>query len=95
MALGQTDAAIHSFEQTRGYDLQLGVLYLAANRLPDAAAALDRVPSSNAGYPMALFKRAQVSVLLHEPDAPARIAAARREADATTRLLIEKEKLFR
>ena len=27
-------------------------------------------PSTSPGYPMALFKRAQVSVLLHEPDAP-------------------------
>ena len=34
---------------------------------------------------MALFKRAQVSVLLNEPDAAARIARARRGADATTR----------
>jgi hypothetical protein len=44
---------------------------------------------------MALFKRAQVSVLLHEPDAPARIALAREKADATTRTLIERERLFR
>jgi len=44
---------------------------------------------------MALFKRAQVSVLLHEPDAPARIALAREKADATTRMLIERERLFK
>jgi hypothetical protein len=43
---------------------------------------------------MALFKRAQVSVLLHEPDAAARIAAARAHADAATRPLIAREKLF-
>jgi hypothetical protein len=43
---------------------------------------------------MALFKRAQVSVLLHEPDAAARIDLARRKADATTRSLIASEKLF-
>jgi hypothetical protein len=43
---------------------------------------------------MALFKRAQVSVLLHEPDAAARVAAARAHAKATTRPLIAREKLF-
>jgi hypothetical protein len=44
---------------------------------------------------MALFKRAQVSVLLNEPDQAARIEAARRHADATTRELIARERLFR
>jgi hypothetical protein len=44
---------------------------------------------------MALFKRAQVSVLLNEPDRAARIDAARRHADATTRPLIANERLFR
>jgi hypothetical protein len=44
---------------------------------------------------MALFKRAQVSVLLNEPDARARIQAARNAADAVTRPLIEREALFR
>jgi hypothetical protein len=43
---------------------------------------------------MALFKRAQVSVLLQEPDSAARIALARQKADATTRGLIAKERLF-
>jgi hypothetical protein len=52
------------------------------------------VPSAHPGYPMALFKRAQVSVLLREPDAAARIEAARRRADATTRALIARERLF-
>jgi hypothetical protein len=33
-------------------------------------------------------------VLLREPVAPARIASARKNADATTRPLIEREKLF-
>ena len=46
------------------HDLELGVLYLAARRFAEARAALDRVPPSHPGYPMALFKRAQVSVLL-------------------------------
>ena len=53
--------------------------------LPEARDALDRVPPSHPGYPMALFKRAQVSVLLNEPDRAARIARgarARRRDDA-------------
>lgn len=102
MEAGQTAEAIAAFEQARalrgaafGDDLELGVLYLAARRLPDAAAALDRVPASSPGYPMALFKRAQVSVLMGAADAPARVAAARQHADATTRGLIQSEKLFR
>jgi tetratricopeptide (TPR) repeat protein len=102
MQLGDAAGAITSFERARAaqgpaftHDLELGVLYLAVRRFEDARAELDRVPSSSAAYPMALFKRAQVSVLLHEPDAPARIAAAREHADATTRALIEREKLFR
>jgi hypothetical protein len=44
---------------------------------------------------MALFKRAQVAVLLHEPDARARIDAARQRATPVTRALIERERLFR
>ena len=102
MEAGQTSAATLAFEQERAlrggafaHDLELGVLYLAARRLLDAAAALDRVPASSPGYAMALFKRAQVSVLLHEPDAAARIDLARRHADATTRPLIQSERLFR
>jgi hypothetical protein len=35
-----------------------------------------------------------VSVLLHESDQEARIAAARQHADATTRALIERERPF-
>jgi tetratricopeptide (TPR) repeat protein len=102
MAAGRTDVAIESFETARRaqeaafkYDLELGVLYLAARRFQEARTALDRVPPSHPEYPMALFKRAQVSVLLNEPDRAARIAAARERADRTTRPLIEKEKLFR
>lgn len=91
-------AALEAARATRGdrfaYQLELGVLYVAARRLPDARAALDAVPASHPGYPMALFKRAQVAVLLGEPDASQRIAAARAHADATTRRLIQSERLF-
>lgn len=76
------------------HDLELGAAYLAARRFADARDALDRVPASDPGYPMALFKRAQVSVLLNEPDKEGRIALARARADATTRELIAREKLF-
>jgi arylsulfatase A-like enzyme/tetratricopeptide (TPR) repeat protein len=102
MAAGRTTDATLALEQARsaqgarfGHDLELGVLYLAARRFTDARDALDRVPASHPGYPMALFKRAQVSVLLREPDRAARIEAARRRADATTRPLIADERLFR
>jgi choline-sulfatase len=101
MALGQTVPAIESFEKARAldgaafkHDTELGVLYLASQRLDDARAALDRVPPSDPAYSMALFKRAQVSVLLREPDAAARIAAARAHANALTRPLIARERLF-
>ncbi len=100
MAAQNTMLATQSFEAARArggaptHDLELGVLYLAARRLPEARDALDRVRPSHPGYPMALFKRAQVSVLLHEPDQAARIARARERADATTRPLIAREKLF-
>jgi len=102
MSQGKTAEAIADFERARAlqpaaftHDLELGVLYLDARRFEEARQALDRVPSTNPGYPMALFKRAQVSVLLREPDAPARIALAREKADATTKALIERERLFR
>jgi tetratricopeptide (TPR) repeat protein len=102
MSAERTALAIDMFERARGlqsdgfqHDLELGVLYLAAKRYPEAREALDRVPQSHPAYPMAVFKRAQVSVLLNEPDRAARIALARRQADATTRPLIESERLFR
>ena len=101
MELGQAAPAIESFEKARAlegpafkHDTELGVLYLSLRRFDDARTALDRVPPTDPEYPMALFKRAQVSVLLHEPDAPARIAAARSHADAMTRPLIARERLF-
>jgi choline-sulfatase len=102
MDLGRTVPAIEAFERARtldpaGFtsDLELGLLYLDARRFADARDALDRVKPSHPEYPMALFKRAQVSVLLNEPDALDRIARARRGADATTRDLIARESLFK
>jgi tetratricopeptide (TPR) repeat protein len=102
MAIGQTVAAIEAFEAARRaqgaafrHDLELGVLFLSARRYSESRAALDRVPRSHPEWPMVLFKRAQVSVLLNEPDRAARISAARAGADRTTRELIAKEKLFR
>jgi tetratricopeptide (TPR) repeat protein len=101
MQVGNTPVAIDALERARAgqgpafkYDLELGVLYLAARRYADARTALDRVPRSHPGYAMALFKRAQVAVLLDEPDKAERIAAARRGADATTRELVARERLF-
>ncbi len=98
MRVGKTEPALRAFERARAlqgaefaHDLELGVLYLAARRLQEARAALDRVPPSHPGYPMALFKRAQVSVLLGEPDRVSRIAIAKKHADATTRELIARE----
>ncbi len=102
MAAGDTAAATAAFERARGIrrdafqnDLELGVLYLAARRLPEAREALDRVGAASPAYAMALFKRAQVSVLLNEPDASARIQAARTHADAVTRPFIATERLFK
>jgi tetratricopeptide (TPR) repeat protein len=99
---GRTAEALAAFERARtlnpaGFtrDLELGVLYLASRRFADARVALDRVLAARPDDAMALFKRAQVSVLLNEPDAAARIARAREKADATTRALIETERLFR
>jgi tetratricopeptide (TPR) repeat protein len=102
MSAQQTAAAIDAFEKARAIqrerfrqDLELGVLYLAARQLEKARDALDRVPASHPGHPMALFKRAQVSVLLEEPDSAARVESARRGSDPTTRELIDNERLFR
>ena len=101
MQVGNTALAVESFEAARAVqgsafrnDLELGVVLLSAGRLAEARDALDRVPSSHPGYSMALFKRAQVSVLMREPDAQARIAAARAKADNMTRELIARERLF-
>lgn len=101
MRLGETGPAIAALERARGAqgaafrrDLELGVLYLSVRRLEEARDALDRVPRGHADAPMALFKRAQVSVLLGETDRKERVRAARAGADETTRRLIEGERLF-
>jgi choline-sulfatase len=102
MEAGNTPVAIDAFSKARAaqgaqfsHDLDLGVLYMDARRFADARDALDRVPPSSPNYPMALFKRAEVAVLLHEPDAGARIVLARKKADAVTRPLIEADRLFK
>ena len=101
MAARRTPEAIEWLERARAlqgpafrHDLELGVLDLAARRYEEARQALDRVPPGGPERAMLLFKRAQVSVLLEEPDQAARIEAARRGADATTRELIARERLF-
>jgi len=101
MSRGNTPVAVDAFERARAaapesfaHDLELGVLYMDARRFTEARAAFDRVPASHPRRAMALFKRAQVSVLLGEPDAAARIAAARRGASPETRALIARETLF-
>jgi len=102
MARGDTKAAISAFERARqvldqrfGQHLELGVLYLADRQFANAALSLDKVSRRHPGYPMALFKRAQVSVLLKEADSEARVRRAWKHADDTTRRLIASEKLFR
>ncbi len=101
MELGETGPAITALERARGLqgpafrrNLELGVLYLAARQYDEARAALDRVPADDPAAAMALFKRAQVSVLLGEPDSRARIRAAWERADPATRRLIAGERLF-
>jgi Tfp pilus assembly protein PilF len=101
MEVQHTSLALASLEKARTldeaaftHDLELGVLYLSARKPEEARTALDRVAASDPAYPMALFKRAQVSVLLNEEDRAERVARARRHADRTTRELIANEKLF-
>lgn len=101
MAQGDTTAAIGAFEQARDLLgtkfpalLELGVCYLA-NQQPQAARdCLDQVTADHPEYAMALFKRAQVSVLLNEADREERIRMAYRQADPMVRALIERERLF-
>jgi arylsulfatase A-like enzyme/Tfp pilus assembly protein PilF len=102
MSVQRTDEAVRAFEDARGqqgrafrHDLELGVLYLAGRQYGAAREALDRRLAAQPTDPMALFKRAQVSVLLNESDSARRIQLARDRADATTKALIQSEALFR
>jgi arylsulfatase A-like enzyme/Tfp pilus assembly protein PilF len=99
--MGDARSAIAALERARTElgpefknDLELGALYLAVGRNVEARDELDRVPVSHPGYAMALFHRAQVSVLLQEPDRAERVRAALAGADARTRALIANERLF-
>jgi arylsulfatase A-like enzyme/Tfp pilus assembly protein PilF len=101
MALTDSPAAIRAFEEARrlqgaAFDrnLELGVCYLAIHDFAAAAEALDLVPPSDPGYGMALFKRAQVSVLLGEPGWRERVRFAYDRANPEIRRLIENEPLF-
>jgi choline-sulfatase len=101
MNLGDSETAADAFEKLRAAgresfrnDLELGVVLLQLRRLEDARAALDRALARDPQNAMALFKRAQVAVLLREPDSTKRIARARAGADEWTRPLIERERLF-
>ncbi len=101
MELTDTAGAIDAFETARAlapesfaHHLELGVCYLAGRRFEDAGASLDRVPPGHPAYPLALFKRAQVSVLLGEADREARIRLAWRHADSMTAPLFASERLF-
>lgn len=105
MAVGDTPGALAAFERARalegdrfGRDLEMGVCYLAARRFAEARDALDRaigrLPAKHSDLPMALFKRAEVAVLLHEPESEGHVRRAWERADATTRPLLERETLF-
>ncbi|QQR72970.1 MAG: sulfatase-like hydrolase/transferase [Holophagales bacterium] len=101
MSVGESAAALEAFERARAqqgaafvHDLELGVLYLEARRLPEAREALDRVAPNHPAHALALFKRAQVAVLLDESDRAERVRAAWMASDAETRALIARERLF-
>jgi choline-sulfatase len=102
MALMDTPAAIDAFEKARqlqgrdfAHSLELGLCYIANRQVPEAAEALDAVSQFDSEYPFALFKRAQVSVILGEPDREHRIRQAYERADPSTRELMESDPLFR
>ena len=97
----QPAAAIVTLEKLRAimgprfaYDVQLGMLYQMTGQLQQAREAFDRVPPNHPAFAMALYKRAQISVMLHEPDEAQRIDAARQHADATTQQLIARDPMF-
>lgn len=97
-----TAGAIRAYEQANavlGSDfdhfLDLGVCYMEQGRFVEARAALERVSATDSRSPMVLFKRAQLSVLLNEPDSAARVRRAYRFADSRLRFMIERESLFK
>ncbi|MBZ0114087.1 MAG: sulfatase-like hydrolase/transferase [Thermoanaerobaculia bacterium] len=101
MEKGRSEEAVAAFERARSLQqdafvasLDLGVCYLALGRFEEARQALDRVAVDHPAYPLALFKRAQVSVLLNEPDSEDRVRSAYLVADPNLRRLIENERLF-
>jgi tetratricopeptide (TPR) repeat protein len=101
MALQDTPAAIKAYEMARQlqgsgftHSLELGVCYMAIGRLPEAARALDQVSQLDPDHPFALYKRAQVSVILGEPDRDQRIRLAYERGDREVRELIENDPLF-
>lgn len=102
MAVGDANGAIFDYERARRlrpttftHDLELGTAYFAARRFVSARVVIDRFLIANRDDAMGLLKRAQVSVLLNEPDRYRRITLARRKANAATREMIEREPLFR
>ncbi len=105
MALADTPGALTAFERARpllgdrfAHDLAMGVCYLSARRFAEARDALDRaigrLGTKHPDLPMALFKRAEVAVLLNEPERDRHVRRAWERADATTRPLLERETLF-
>ena len=101
MSLMDTPAAIGAFEkarqlQGRGFthSLELGLCYMANRQMTEAARALDEVSPIDPEYPFALYKRAQLSVILGEPDRGHRIRLAYEAADQEIREFIENDPLF-
>ena len=106
MNRGRTNDALSAFEQARDLSpsefdasLELGVLLVETRRFADARDALeielaDDSELARRRRPMALFKRAQIAVLLAEADADDRIRSAAAAADASTARLIANERLF-
>ena len=106
MAVGRTDEALRAFESALALSreaefpryLELGVLYLATRDFESSRDALDRVRDDHPDYAMAIFKRAQVGMLLGEESRLERVASARRLAtergDQAVLELIENEPLF-
>jgi arylsulfatase A-like enzyme/Tfp pilus assembly protein PilF len=101
MALRDTPSAIEAFERARqlegpgfSHSLELGLCYMVNRQLPDAARVLDEVSRFDPEYPFALYKRAQVAIVLGEPDRAHRIRLAYEAADEEIRELIANDPLF-